>query len=109
MADPTSNAMKATSNTNAPVRARRSVAAVAAVAPCACTWPDPCSFRDAGPFTAPAPTPPAIPSAAPPPASAIARHMVGMGQHLFDQAPHVGVVDHVVDASPLPPAAYQAG
>ena len=48
---------------------------------------------------------PATPHAGP----AIARHMVGVGQHLFDQAPHVGVVDHVVDAGPFPPAAHQAG
>ena len=32
-----------------------------------------------------------------------------MGQDLFDQAPHVGIVRHVIDAGAVPASPDQAG
>src|SRR5580698_6119679 len=78
--------MKATSNTRAMVKARRSVSTEA--------WPCVCGRPGVHPSSWSSP---------------MGVHVVGVREDLLDEATHVGVVDDIEDPRALAPAAHQAG
>src|SRR5580698_8446052 len=84
-AAPTSNTMKVTSRTSAMVRARRSVST--AVCACTCDWPATCPLSWPSPMSV---------------------HVVGVREHLFDEAADVCVVHDIEDPCALTPAPHQA-